>query len=772
MHVQEIRLQQVLEGTKQYRVPLYQRTYSWTPRQLNRLWSDVAALAESRLADPSATHFTGSLVLSTGEIGPGGSEFLVVDGQQRLTTLSVLIAAIRDHIARFQPSSVATVARLHETYLVDRFKSGDDRLKLLPTQADRAAFRAIVDDAVPDGIQSGVVDAYRFFRGKLAQVDDPDDPNDIDRIASVVLDGLVFVAITANQDDNVYRIFESLNNTGMKLTQGDLLRNYIFMRLGHRGDEVYTSIWLPMQSLLSASELESLFWMEMTWSRPEAKVGDIYALQEGRLSSLADEQIEIEVRRFARLSELLAQIREPSHVREPQIRSALERLAEWGSTATDPLVLKLLSLHADEGISAEDVARALKILESYLVRRLVINAPSNGLSRIVLRAAGELDLSDVVGSLHRYLSTGRKFFASDRQIAEAVTSKPFYFSGRPNQRKTLLSWLELAVAGKEPASLSSASIEHVMPQTLNESWRADLAVDMGEFATVDDVHEAYLHSLANLTLTGYNSELSNSPFATKRELFARSNIALNSYIAGQSAWGVTELNARGADLAALISREWTAPVDDVLVQESTVSWSVAAEIIDSIPVGRWTTYGDVASLAGTHPVPLGGYISRTPIRHAWRVLQAAGTVSPGFRWIPGSEHEGADVRAVLESEGIEFDLDGRAAGTARVNIAELAELAGIEFDDAGSMDFGDEQGDEEVVFTLDGIERRLTREAVRDRLRSATPGKITTYWVEVDGIVWPVKQALAVALGIEATQFQSWTARQRLSTLGFEIGGE
>ncbi|TPW73654.1 hypothetical protein FJ658_04475 [Schumannella sp. 10F1B-5-1] len=249
-------------------------------------------------------------------------------------------------------------------------------------------------------------------------------------------------------------------------------------------------------------------------------------------------------------------------------------------------------------------------------------------------------------------------------------------------------------------------------------------------------------------------------------------MALNSYIAGQSAWGVTELNARGADLAALISREWTAPVDDVLVQESTVSWSVAAEIIDSIPVGRWTTYGDVASLAGTHPVPLGGYISRTPIRHAWRVLQAAGTVSPGFRWIPGSEHEGADVRAVLESEGIEFDLDGRAAGTARVNIAELAELAGIEFDDAGSMDFGDEQGDEEVVFTLDGIERRLTREAVRDRLRSATPGKITTYWVEVDGIVWPVKQALAVALGIEATQFQSWTARQRLSTLGFEIGGE
>ena len=389
MHVQEIRLQQVLEGIKQYRVPLYQRTYSWTPKQLTRLWADVLDLTDARVADGQATHFTGSLVLSTGDIGPGGAEFLVVDGQQRLTTLSVLIAAIRDHFAKNEPDAPEKVARLHETYLSDRFKRGDERLKLLPTQADRDAFRAIIDHAVVDDLHSGVIDAYRFFRARLVEVDDPDDSHDIDRIASAVLEGLVFVAITAGHDDNVYRIFESLTNTGMKLTQGDLLRNYIFMRLGHRGEEVYTSIWLPMQNTLSSSDLEALFWMDLTWSNPEAKQGDIYALQETRMSRLTDAEIEPEVRRYARLAQLLAQVRDPSRATNPLVRQRLERLSEWRSTAADPLVLRIL-YEADAGASNDEAARALDILESYLVRRLIINAPPNALGTAARMVTSDL----------------------------------------------------------------------------------------------------------------------------------------------------------------------------------------------------------------------------------------------------------------------------------------------------------------------------------------------------------------------------------------------
>lgn len=924
MHVQEIRLQQVLEGAKQYRVPLYQRTYSWSPKQLGRLWSDVVDLSDARVDDRRATHFTGSLVLSTGGVGPGGSEFLVVDGQQRLTTLSVLIAAIRDHIAKTEPDAPQKVARLHETYLTDRFKQGDDRLKLLPTQADRTAFRAIVDNAVLDGMHSGVIDAYRFFRTRLVEADDPDDPHDIDRIASAVLDGLVFVAITAGHDDNVYRIFESLNNTGMKLTQGDLLRNYIFMRLGSRGEEVYTAVWLPMQTMLTSADLEALFWMDITWSMPEAKQGDIYALQEARLSRLTDEQVEAEVRRYARLAGLVAQIRDPERCHDPELRERLARLNEWGSTAADPLLLQILSLQ-ESGLPAEgEAARALAVLESYFVRRLLINAPSGALSRILLRAAGELDATDLSASLHRYLSTGRKFYATDRQVADAVITKPFYYSGRPTQRKTLLAWLERVEAGKEPASLDAATIEHVMPQTLTNEWRDSLSLDLGEFATVDDLHEAYLHTLANLTLTGYNSELSNAPFSAKRALLAESNIALNKPIAAEATWGRQQILGRGAALAESVRTTWVAPLAETDVVESGVAWKLATEVIESIPEGRWTTYGNVATIAGTHPVPLGVFLGKNFVSNAWRVLQAAGTISPGFRWTPGSPNEGRDPKDVLIEEGIEFGADGRADAESKLEVADLAGLLGVEIDAnsaGGEVDDSDEResaylaqmagrftpatihgvievlrawralggyvtfgtstdigaflhvrepgsashvwpmviysyGSIEVVFqwlasrppfddvrmrdelrnrlnrargvaiedsklkvrptfsvdvladvsdrqsvidalewfmevmgehdrlvqsdapgehgtitfTLDGERRELSRQTVIGSLEGRVPGNVLTYWVDIEGVHWPVKQVLSIALGLDTKQFQSWDARRRLEALGFEIG--
>lgn len=708
MHVQEIHLQQLLEGAKQYRVPLYQRTYSWSPKQLNRLWTDVLDLTDARQDDPQATHFTGSLVLSTGEIGPGGSEFLVVDGQQRLTTLSVLIAAIRDHVERTETKSEQTVARLHETYLSDRFKQGDARLKLLPTQADRDAFRAIIDRAIPDSMQSGVLDAYRYFRTKLVEVDDVDDPHDIARITSAVLDGLVFVSITANHDDNVYRIFESLNNTGMKLTQGDLLRNYIFMRLGNRSEETYTSVWFPMQNLLSAADLEALFWMDMTWEHPESKQGDIYALQEARLSKLPDDAIAPEVRRYARLAELLATIREPSRDINPAIAERLSRLKEWGSVAGDPLLLRILDLRDRNDSDDLEVERALEVLESYLVRRLVVNAPTSALSRILLRAADEIDPMHLASSLHRYLSNGRKFFATDRQVADAVVTKPFYYSGRPTQRKTFLSWLEQLAAGKEPASLVSATIEHVMPQSLTPAWRDALSHDLGEFATVEDLHESYVHTLANLTLTGYNSELSNSPFAKKRTLLRESNIALNSSIAGNEMWGREQILARGADIVRTITQTWTAPLNDAEDIESGISWNLAKEVISSIPAGRWTTYGHVATVAGTHPVPLGVFLGNNPVPNAWRVLQAAGTVSPGFRWDPTSPHSGRDPHEVLRAEGIIFDGNEKASPRQKLEVRDLGQLVGLQISSDLDVESTSEESDAQESAYIEQLASRFT----------------------------------------------------------------
>ena len=204
---------------------------------------------------------------------------------------------------------------IHERYLVDKYASGDSRLKLLPTQADRDDYRALVDGAGDAHGSSRIITAYRYFRLQLQLSDDPDDDLDIDRVLDATLGGLAFVSITARGDDNVYRIFESLNNTGMKLTQGDLLRNYVFMRLGTRGEEAYSTWWLPMQDRLSASDLEALFWMVHIVADSEVKQGDIYSAQQDRMDKLSAEDVFNEVRRFSGLSKILEVMRDPSRYR-------------------------------------------------------------------------------------------------------------------------------------------------------------------------------------------------------------------------------------------------------------------------------------------------------------------------------------------------------------------------------------------------------------------------------------------------------------------------
>src|SRR3954451_4553256 len=210
----ETTLQELLEGSKQYQVPLYQRTYSWTKPQLARLWEDIQQLAADRVERPGLTHFIGSLVLAPSPTnGPAGvAEYLVVDGQQRLTTLSILLCVIRDHRAKTE--SAEHRQRIDQLFLTNPWKGEQHRLKLLPTQADRHAYRACIDATVHAGGSDPIGVAYRFFAAQLVAADEPDDPFDIGRIEDAVIAGLSLVSVTAQRGDNAHRIFESLNNTG------------------------------------------------------------------------------------------------------------------------------------------------------------------------------------------------------------------------------------------------------------------------------------------------------------------------------------------------------------------------------------------------------------------------------------------------------------------------------------------------------------------------------------------------------------------------------
>lgn len=677
----ETTLQELLEGSKQYQVPLYQRTYSWTKVQLERLWDDVAKLAEDRVGDATATHFIGSVVLAPSPAnGPAGvQEFLVIDGQQRLTTLSILLCALRDYRARTEGPEHRE--RINEQYLINKWKSEQQRLKVVPTQLDRASFVACLDSTAHAGDASPVGAAYRYFAAQLAVADDPDDPADIERIEEAVISGLSLVSVTAQAGDNAHRIFESLNNTGLRLTQGDLLRNYLFMRLPTRGEAVYNSLWLPLQERLAAKDLEQLFWLDLVQRDPRVKQTDTYSAQQARLDRIrAEEEIEAEVARFGRLGKLLESILDPALEHDRTVRLRLQRLNAWGTTTVFPLLLHLLDRRARGAASSEQIASAMLYVESYLVRRLIIGRATANINRVLLSVVTEMSTAlPVDEAVHAYLAAGRKYYASDAEIRAAVMTVPFYFNGRANQRSLVLRWLEQSYESKEPVDLASLTIEHVMPQSLNLAWEHVLGQDVEPDEDLVQAHESLVHTLGNLTLTGYNTELSNSPFESKRSQLASSGVRMNQEIAARERWGRPQIHARAGALADRIISLWPAPAAVPSPVESGALWSVMDQALAELPAGSWTTYGDIAALIGSHPVAVGTRLSTKHAPNAHRVLRADGTVAPEFHWVdPGRSDDPADL---LHREGVEFD-GGRAKPAQRMKTDELAQLVGLGVDDS------------------------------------------------------------------------------------------
>lgn len=669
----ETTLQDILGGAKQYQVPLYQRTYSWGKDQLEKLWVDIIQLAEDRATQPDLTHFMGSLVLAPSPMnGPAGvSDWLVIDGQQRLTTLSLLLCALRDHLAQEAPGERD---RLNELYLVNKWHK-NRHTKLQPTQADRVAYLACVDGTAQAGGADRVGAAYRSFKAKLAAIDDQ---CQIERLEDALMSGLAIVAVTAGLGDNVYRIFESLNNTGLKLTQADLLRNYLFMRLGERSETVYQSLWLPMQEALSPEQLETLFWLDLVQRDPRVKQTEIHAEQQKRFDRFGDAQIEAEIARFNRLSVLFRLILDPDREANSDVRKRLSRLQAWGSTTAYPVLLYLLELRDQGKADSAEIARAMLYMESFFIRRLVTGRATSNLNRILSALVTELDKSKPVDEeIRAIMSRGRTYYATDEEVGNAVDVIPFYLNGRANQRKLVLQWLEESFGSKEPVSPDKLTIEHVLPQTPTPEWRSDLRPDLGSGETFEQVHQALVHTIGNLTLTGYNPKLSNSAFAEKRGLLATSGLSMNQEIAAQAHWGRPEIQARAADLASRIATTWPGPVN--VTEPPDPAWEIATKALAEIPAGAWTTYGALAALIGTHPIAVGSHLASYSMPNAHRVLQAEGRISPNFRWADGSADP--SPRTLLESEGVTFDGHNRADPQQQLDVEDLAHLGGVTIDD-------------------------------------------------------------------------------------------
>ncbi|WP_274557129.1 GmrSD restriction endonuclease domain-containing protein [Streptomyces spiramyceticus] len=730
MHAQETTFSKLVQGEKQFQVPLYQRTYSWQRDELQQLWDDVQELVDQRVegADP-ASHFLGSVVLAPGKITAGGMQrWLVVDGQQRLTTLMLAFIALRDrHRGRGETKKAD---RIHDLLLVNNYRDGADHYRLLPTQADRDAYAACVESSPRASGPGNIGAAYRFFLGALAEGEESGGDQWADAVEAVLSGLLSIVEITAAEGDNVYRIFESINNTGVGLSQSDLLRNYLFMYLPTRGESVYRNLWLPMQDLLGPENLELLVWLDLVvGGNSRAKQSEIYRDQKKRLDPLTDDEaaLESEISALTERAERLMRILEPEREPDAELREVLVRLSRWGGQTHYPLALHLLDLVHGGQATPHEAAEALAYAESYMVRRLLCGLSTTGSNRVFMELPKELEKDgSPAEAVRRHLSrpkTGARVWPGDQAVREAVRTRPFYKTGRSNQRFQVLRRLEESYRASEPVDYVKAnlSVEHVLPQRPAQQWFDLLAEEAEDGQSPDDLHSELVHTLGNLTLSADNARLSNHPFRRKQEILDFSALRMNQAIAVQERWGKAEILKRADELAERAVQLWPGPLDGALqADEEWHGWKEMRAALLAMPAGTWTTYGDVAALIGTHAISVGNHLASKPGVHgAYRVLTADGRISAGFRWAD-DQHSG-DPQALLETEGVPFDEAGRARRSHQLTGSDLAALLGQEAPEetAPAPESPDEQQAAAIRFEAQLGENQTpeTAQGVRSALR-------------------------------------------------------
>jgi len=539
MKASETKFQSIIEGTQQYIAPLFQRAYSWGIKEWSVLWDDLIFLCEN---EEPKSHFIGSIVtIPTISVPEGVAKYLLIDGQQRLTTIFIILTLLRDVAGSSGNQELA--AEIHQTMLVNYFKKGGDHYKLLPTQVDRSAFQSLLDVS-KENIPGQILECYSFFQRKLKR-----GSVDLLTLNKAITTRLSVVSIVLDRDDNPHLVFESLNAKGRVLTQADLIRNYFFMRIHvDEQEDVYSHYWHPMQEELE-EDLTEFIRHYLMRNGLFVNKGDVYFTLKDRVSDRDALEALKEIAIFAKHYQKLLQ---PSRESNRSLQMVLKRLNRLEVTTTYPFLLNCYDDYVNGKISADEFVEIVKTLENFVIRRFVCNVPTNQLNKIfpVLYGQAQLQNSSNLSQSVKNILQARNYPKDAEFRTRLIESKLYGAGHRAGKTKLILESLEAAHNHKEQVPFENLSIEHVMPQTMSSWWQQNL----GESWQID--HELCLHTLGNLTLTAYNSELSNDPFTRKRINLLKSHLELNRYFEKVSDWNRTEVEKRAEILADEALRIW------------------------------------------------------------------------------------------------------------------------------------------------------------------------------------------------------------------------
>lgn len=542
MQAKETKLQEIIEGTIQYLIPLFQRPYSWKKSEWQVLWDDLMELYS--FEDPRP-HFMGAIVTAlTPSIPEGVTKYLLIDGQQRLTTVFILLAALRD---RAYLSEQELGDEINNTILVNPYKKGSDYYKLQPTQSDRNAFNSMVKKESCSDMNNGIIDCYNFFEKKIRQTS-----VDIQKIKNLICSRISLVSVVLSPEDDPYLVFESLNAKGRSLTQADLIRNYFFMQINNDEQEsIYAQYWQPMQELLGET-LTEFIRHYLTKNGSDIKQNQVYFELKNRINK---NHALSELKDLSNFSKYYAKFLNPEQEENKQIRKYFERINRLDVATVYPFLLNCYHDYQQKVFSNTELLEILKITENFILRRFICDVPTRGLNKIFARLYGQVGKDGILiseGFIERLkLILQGHDYPEDVELKEKLMNINLYVGNRSDKARLILESIEEHFGHKEQVDFQELSIEHIMPQKLNDWWKHHLGEDW------EITHNLLIHSLGNLTLTAYNSDLSNHDFDSKRNYFMDSHIELNKYFRNQSSWRREDIEQRTKILSDRILEIWS-----------------------------------------------------------------------------------------------------------------------------------------------------------------------------------------------------------------------
>lgn len=562
----ETTLNKLLNTSRQFIVPIFQRNYSWQKSQYEQLWFDI--LRASKFKEKQ-NHFIGSIVyIDMGTPAGRPQQLLLIDGQQRLTTISILLCAIKDYVQKFNlETKLINLAKIKNQFLYNSDEIDEDKYKLLLNVQDKETYIKLIDNTIftVNKPATNIIKCYEFFYEHIEDFIKQD--GQIDEIYAGIFK-LSLVSISLDKDsDNPQMIFESMNSTGKDLSQTDLLRNYLLMDLTpEKQTRLYKTYWKPMEELFGediykndVNKFDYFIRDFLTLKSDTGYICKINNVYENFKRYYLDNNCE----KFAVLKDLFTYAKYYACIdllqeNDDELKLYWQEFKKLDSHVVYPFLLKLYDDYSRQILIKEDFKKILQVVISYLWRRAICEIPTNSLSKTFATLYQAVDKDDYVNSVIKafVFKSSYKRFPSDYEVREKLQTKDIYHF---RLRKYLLEALE-NYYHKEPIDLNTANytIEHIMPQNIehNLSWQKMLGEDWQE------VHSLYLHSLGNLTITGYNAEMSNKSFGEKvngESGFKHSHLKLNESIAQCDVWNKKAIQRRTNILTDIILKIWKYP---------------------------------------------------------------------------------------------------------------------------------------------------------------------------------------------------------------------